>query len=377
MRHLIVIPAFNEVGTIAEVVTGARKYGPVLVVDDGSSDGTAGAARAAGATVLELARRRGKGAALQAGAAAARARGAERMITLDGDGQHDSRDIPRLLAAGRTAPPALVVGRRPPSMADVARGRWNACRVAGFFIDWITDVPVRDTQSGFRSYPLELFERKRPRRRGFALETELLVAAARAGCPIVEVGLGPARPPVRPSRFHPLADGGAIAAYLALEVARRGACELGEAAREVARVFQPSRYRARHAEMAEAGARYLDAPHLCGLAAGQVALRHAAARVRGWWRHPRRRRATIVLRAIAVSPALLVAAAAAFPLRHRRADLVTPLVDRFFSQDRLVAAAASDPGADRPRRLSAPPVPVGPPVAPSRAEASTGLSLEP
>src|SRR3989442_6203901 len=249
MKHLIVIPAFNEVGTIAEVVTGARQHGPVLVVDDGSSDGTAGAARAAGATVLGLARRRGKGAALQAGAAAARARGAERMITLDGDGQHDSCDIPRLLAAGLAAPPALVVGRRPSSTAHLARGRWNACRVASFFIDWITDVPVRDTQSGFRSYPLELFEGERPRRPGFAPGTELLVAAARAGRPIVEVGLGPARRPVRPSRFHPLADGAAIAAYLALEVARRGTRELGEAAPEEARGFQPSRCRARHAEI--------------------------------------------------------------------------------------------------------------------------------
>ena len=61
MRYLIVIPAFDEVGTIAEVVTGARQYGPVLVVDDGSSDGTAVAARAAGAAVLHVPRRRGKG----------------------------------------------------------------------------------------------------------------------------------------------------------------------------------------------------------------------------------------------------------------------------------------------------------------------------
>ncbi|PYN06226.1 MAG: hypothetical protein DME06_18750, partial [Candidatus Rokuibacteriota bacterium] len=74
-------------GTIAEVVRGACPYGPVLVVDDGSSDGTAVAAETAGATVLEIPRRRGKGAALRAGVAAARARAAERVITLDGDGQ--------------------------------------------------------------------------------------------------------------------------------------------------------------------------------------------------------------------------------------------------------------------------------------------------
>src|SRR5207253_128260 len=63
MRYLIVIPAFDEVGTIAEVVSGACQYGPVLVVDDGSSDGTAVAAETAGAAVLEIPRRRGKGAA--------------------------------------------------------------------------------------------------------------------------------------------------------------------------------------------------------------------------------------------------------------------------------------------------------------------------
>src|SRR3989442_812413 len=101
MRYLIVIPAFDEVGTIAEVVAGARQYGPVLVVDDGSSDGTAVAARAAGAAVLHVPRRRGKGAALRAGVAAARARAAEHVITLDGDRQHDPQDIPRLLAAAR------------------------------------------------------------------------------------------------------------------------------------------------------------------------------------------------------------------------------------------------------------------------------------
>src|SRR5437899_2944035 len=81
MRYLIVIPAFDEVGTIAEVVRGACPYGPVLVVDDGSSDGTAVAAETAGAMVLEIPRRRGKGAALRAGVAAARGRRSDRAAS--------------------------------------------------------------------------------------------------------------------------------------------------------------------------------------------------------------------------------------------------------------------------------------------------------
>src|SRR5256885_15873087 len=104
MRYLIVIPAFDEVGTIAEVVTGARQYGPVLVVDDGSSDGTAVAARAAGAAVLHVPRRRGKGAALRAGVAAARAPPAQHGITPDGHGQHAPQELPPLPAPAR--PPA-------------------------------------------------------------------------------------------------------------------------------------------------------------------------------------------------------------------------------------------------------------------------------
>ncbi len=374
MRYLIVIPAFDEVGTIAQVVTGARQYGPVLVVDDGSSDGTAVAARAAGAAVLQVPRRRGKGAALRAGAAAARARAAEHVITLDGDGQHDPQDIPRLLAAARLAPSALVVGRRPPSAIAAARGRWNACRVAGFFIDWVTGVPVRDTQSGFRSYPVELFDQTRPGRRGFALETELLVAAARAGRPILEVGLDVGRPPVRPSRFHPLADGLAIGAYLALQVGRRGARELGDAAREILRLFERARRHARHAEMAAAGARYPGAPHLYGVAIGGVAARRALRRLRGWWRHPRPRRMTLVLQAILVSPALL-AVAGLTPLFERLGvDLVTPLVNRFYSQDRL-AATGPDPQAGALAGAPGPPRAGGPAAAPSRAAGPAPVRL--
>jgi hypothetical protein len=95
--------------------------------------------------------------------------------------------------------------------------------------------------------------------------------------------------------------------------------------------------------MAAAGARDADAPHLYGFAIAGVAARRAHARVRGWWRHPRRRRLALVLGAVAASPVLLALAVAQTLLNRLGVDAVTPFVNRFYSHERL--AAAGHPGA--------------------------------
>src|SRR5438105_1966434 len=86
-----VIPVYQGADTVAEVVAGVgRTTGlPVLVIDDGSSDGSGARAEAAGATVLRHPRNHGKGAALQTAFAFAERRGARAVLTLDADGQHD------------------------------------------------------------------------------------------------------------------------------------------------------------------------------------------------------------------------------------------------------------------------------------------------
>src|SRR5262245_42246229 len=94
-----VIPVHNEAATIAQVVRAALTYVPVIVVDDASSEGSGLRAAATGATVLTLPCRHGKGAALRQGFVAAIQRQADAIVTLDGDGQHDPQDIPRLLTA--------------------------------------------------------------------------------------------------------------------------------------------------------------------------------------------------------------------------------------------------------------------------------------
>src|SRR5689334_24920791 len=103
-KTIAVIPVYNEASTIASVVLTTRAYLPVIVVDDDSEDGSGPSAATAGASVLTLPRHCGKGVALQHGFAEALRRGAKAVVTMDGDGQHDPRDIPRLLAASQCWP---------------------------------------------------------------------------------------------------------------------------------------------------------------------------------------------------------------------------------------------------------------------------------
>ena len=99
-RTFAVIPAHDEAATVADVVRrAARHVDRVLVVDDGSTDDTGALAAGAGATVLRLDPNRGKGAALVHGLATAREAGAERIVTLDADGEHDPDQIPAFLRA--------------------------------------------------------------------------------------------------------------------------------------------------------------------------------------------------------------------------------------------------------------------------------------
>jgi hypothetical protein len=302
--------------------------------------------------VLAFEARRGKGAARQAGAAAARARLARWVITIDGDGQHDPADIPLLQVAAAESPEAVIVGGRLANARVLPPGRLNACRVAGFFVNWITGTSIQDTQSGFRCYPERLFEEIQPGRGGFVLETEILVESALAGRLLVEVDIRAAGQPLRPSRFRPAADGCAVGAYLASRVVRHCLREARAAVREASRVFDRERRRGRHVEMAEAGARYPGAPHLYGVAIGTVAARHARARLIAWWRGPRLRRAAVGLAAITAAPALLAAALAQSVLTRFGADVVTPLVNCLYSQERLAAAlvpaAPAEPASGPP-----------------------------
>ena len=145
----VVIPARNEAASIGRVVAAVRQAVPgadVTVVDDGSDDATAAEAGAAGARVLRQPYTMGNGAAVKAGARAARG---DVLVFLDGDGQHDPADIPRLLQALDDGHDLAIGARTADSQASVLRlvGNWVYNRMAS----WIVGHRVDDLTSGFRA----------------------------------------------------------------------------------------------------------------------------------------------------------------------------------------------------------------------------------
>ena len=200
-----VIPIFDEAPTIGHVVAGVVASCPAIVVDDGSADDGGARAAVAGATrVLRHDRRRGKAAALRTGFSEALRLGAERIATLDGDGQHDPTDLPSFLAAARRDPHALIVGDRlAPATGDrMPPARRLAVLAADRAVTGLVHVATRDTQCGYRVYPAALLRDLVPREQEFVIETELVIRAVRAGYGR-RVGPGPAGLPRGPPQSIP------------------------------------------------------------------------------------------------------------------------------------------------------------------------------
>ena len=211
---LAVIPVHNEAATIAQVVRAALTYVPVIVVDDASSDGSGPLAAATGAIVLTLPYRHGKGAALRRGFVTATQEGADAIVTLDGDGQHDPQDIPRLLTASQCWPDSIIIGSRVSAASEMPRHRLHAIRVASFWISWMTGCNIADTQSGFRVYPVHILQSLRLQHGGFLLESELLLKASQAGWRIDEIPIRARYPAGCKSHYRPVRDGVAAGLYL-------------------------------------------------------------------------------------------------------------------------------------------------------------------
>ena len=169
-KLMILIPAFNEEGAVGHVVEAVKQAMPgtrVLVVDDCSNDGTVWRARAAGAGVLPLPHHLGLGGCVQAGYKLAFELGYEYVIRVDGDGQHDARDIPKVFETLCDSGCEMVIGSR---YVDGNGGGTSLLRAAGirFFrlvLRPILGKPVRDPTSGFvgvNRSALEVFSRSFP-----------------------------------------------------------------------------------------------------------------------------------------------------------------------------------------------------------------------
>ena len=150
MRVSIVLPAKNEVATIGDLVAELCRSYPdyeVLVVDDGSSDGTGDAAEAAGARVVRQPYSKGNGAAIKRGAQAA---SGDVLVFMDGDGQHDPEDVQRLLYKYDEGYD-LVVGARSGLQSQAGIARWGTNGFYNHLASWMVGQRIEDLTSGFRA----------------------------------------------------------------------------------------------------------------------------------------------------------------------------------------------------------------------------------
>ncbi len=197
------VPAHDEAARIGAVVAAAVAHLPVLVVDDGSTDGTATIAEAAGARVLLQHPNQGKGAALRAGFVRALAHGMDAVVTLDGDGQHDPAELPRFVDAASEGPAELIIGKRDFARMPLVRRLANG--LGTMLLSAAVGRWIPDNQSGYRLVGRRLMGAMlESREDGFAFEVEMIAVCLREGWPIRWVPIstiyGDERSHIRPLR---------------------------------------------------------------------------------------------------------------------------------------------------------------------------------
>jgi len=177
---IAVIPAYQAAPTLDVVVRSTLEHLPVIVVDDGSADDTSAVAEAAGAQVLRQEPNQGKGAALRRGFQHALDAGAEAVLTLDADGQHDPACAPDFLAAWRERGAPLIIGRRDFGQMPLSRRIANNLGTQTF--SWAVGRHIEDNQSGYRLIAKPLLPHLLgSREAGFEFEVEMITDAIRAG----------------------------------------------------------------------------------------------------------------------------------------------------------------------------------------------------
>src|SRR6059036_287143 len=210
-KILVAIPAFNEGPTIGSVVLKARQFASeVVVVDDGSTDDTAETATLAGAHVIRHARNLGKGMAIRSGWMYARERELEAFVLLDGDHQHDPKDIPRIVEPILAGEADVVLGVRWGKTSGMPLYR----RIGKRALDYATAAATKngmltDSQCGFRVFSSRALNAIEPTDKGLSIESQMLMEAQETKLRIHEVNID-ARYDVDGSKVSPGRHGSSV-----------------------------------------------------------------------------------------------------------------------------------------------------------------------
>ena len=188
---VVCIPAYNVEKTIGKMVVQAKRYvDRVIVCNDGSEDMTGEIAEGLGAIVVTHPENRGYGAALATLFSAAARMDVDAMVTIDGDGQHDASQIPKLLEPLRNGDADLVIGsrfQRAEDLEEVPSYRRRGLEVITELTKKLSYDELTDSQSGFRAYDRKAIKLLHPSEQGMGASTEILLKAYKAGLALKEI----------------------------------------------------------------------------------------------------------------------------------------------------------------------------------------------
>ena len=206
-KILVVIPTYNNAGTVAEVIRQASRYADhLLVINDGSTDQTD--ELIAATPHISYSPNRGKGYAIQCALRYAADEGYDYILTIDADGQHYAEDIARFAEAEAQHPGALIIGARNLAADNMPSKNTFANRFSNFWYRVETAQRLEDTQSGMRLYPIASLIGKHFVTRRYEFEVEVIVRAAWSGIEVINIPIRVHYPPKeeRVSHFKPLKD---------------------------------------------------------------------------------------------------------------------------------------------------------------------------
>ncbi len=188
-KVIAAIPCFNTQPFITDLVIRAKKHvDQVIVIDDGSNDGTAEVARAVGALVISHGKNRGYGEAIKSCFEVARVKAADVLVVLDGDGQHNPDEIPHILEPVLKKEADIVIGSRFLNRKNnVPKYRKLGIGIINFLYNFGSRTRISDAQSGFRVYSKKAIDGISIREKGMAVSIEILAKSRKKGFLITEV----------------------------------------------------------------------------------------------------------------------------------------------------------------------------------------------
>lgn len=188
MKIYVLIPALNESKTIGQLVHQLLAHAQrVIVVDDGSTDDTPERAEDAGAIVIRHGKNRGKGAALRTGFGYAVKTDCDGVITMDGDGQHDWKEVPLFVNKAESSDADIVLGTRMGCIKGMPLIRLLTNIVTSLIVSVLSRQKITDSQTGYRLIRREVLQNVELLTANYETESEILIKASRKGYKITEI----------------------------------------------------------------------------------------------------------------------------------------------------------------------------------------------